>query len=82
MEEKNRSLRLNGHAWNWSDGPVQCTVPGRDFGLGEAKRAILKEIERQNSRGALQPKSTPLATAVDLAPDYVRQVSISRQRTL
>ena len=23
MEEKNRGLRLNGHAWNWGDGPVQ-----------------------------------------------------------
>ena len=62
MEEKNRSLRLNGHAWNWGDGPVPCTVRGRDFGLEEAERAILKEIERQHSRGALRPtKSKPLA---------------------
>ena len=81
MEEKNRSLRLNGHAWNWGDGPVPCTVRGRESGLEEAKRAILKEIERQDSRWALRPKSKPLATAVDLAPEYVRDVSISRERT-
>ena len=81
MEEKNRSLPLNGHAWNWGDGPVPCTVRCRYFGLEEAKRAILKETERQDSRGALQPKSKPLATTVDLAPGYVREVSISRERT-
>ena len=50
-EENNRSLRLNGQAWNLGDGPVQCTVRGRDFGLEACKRAILKEIERQDSRG-------------------------------
>ena len=49
--------------------------------LWEAKRAILQEIERQDSSGGLRPKSKPLATAVDLAPQYVQEVSISRERT-
>ena len=65
MEEKNRSLRLHGHAWNWGDGAVPCAVRGRDFVMEEAKQTILEEIERQDSRGLLLPKSKPLATAVE-----------------
>ena len=43
LEEENRCPRLNGYAWNWSDGPVLCTFRGREIGSQEAKRAILKE---------------------------------------
>ena len=64
MDEKNRSLRLNGHAWNWGDGPLPCTVRGRDFGLEEAKRAMMKGMESQDTREALRPKSSALAKVV------------------
>ena len=51
MEEKNRSLLCDGHAWNFGPVKTRCSVKARDFCLEEAKRAIVKEIEKQGSRG-------------------------------
>jgi len=81
LEEENRCLRLDGHTWNWGDGPVPCSVQGRDFGLQEAKKAIKKEIERQESRASLRPKAKTAVErpAVEVTTEYIREVTVGQE---
>ena len=82
MEEKNRSLLCDGHTWNFGPVKARCSVKARDFCLEEAKRAIVKEIEKQESRGAvsLRADSRPKAGSEKVIlsesePEYTRQVT-------
>ena len=82
MEEKNRSLLCDGHAWNFEPVKARCSVKARDFCLGEAKRAIGNEIWKQESRGAVSLKADSRFKAgwenvilCESEPEDVRQVA-------
>ena len=66
MEENDRSLFCDGHTWNFGPVKARCSVKARDLCLEEAKRAIVKEIEKQDDRGAVSIK-------VDSPPRKVRK---------
>ena len=44
-EERNRILRLDGATWHFGATTVQSAVKPKDFGLEEAKGAIIKVTE-------------------------------------
>ena len=82
MEEKNRSLLCDGHTWSFVPVKARCSVKAREFCLEEAKRAIVKEIEKQGSQGAVSLKvdSRPRTGSEKVilsesATEYVRQVA-------
>ena len=82
MEEKNRSLLCDDHIRDFGAVKGSCSVRARDFCLEEAKRAVVKEIEKEESRGAVSLKvdSRPKVGAENVIPsgckpEYVRQVA-------
>ena len=49
LEEKNRCLRLDGEGFDFERGRSCISVKALEFGMGEAKRVVRKEVEQMES---------------------------------